>query len=187
MDTGSFVLSFSGGNVDNEHMDLSNLDPPIKTNSKVPGKFKHELGSGMIEEFIALSPNKYSFEDYPNKTKEKGIKNCNNAKHEEYYNALMYNTQRTVDECRIQKGGDNMTKTKTSKISLNTLDDKRFDVNNIRSYPHYENLYLFKRGLVNKINNNTLELLLKFVLDVSKESLESLIKNILQPLMMIES
>ena len=70
---------------------------------KVPGKFKHELGSRIIEEFIALSPKTYSlvthgqspFRDYPNKTEDKGIKNCNNAKHEEYYNALMYNTQRT--------------------------------------------------------------------------------------------
>ena len=38
----------------------------------------------------------------------------------------MYNTQRTVDECKIQKAGDNMTTTKRSKISLNTFDDKRF-------------------------------------------------------------
>ena len=84
-------------------------------------------------------------------TKEKGIKNCNNAKHEEYYNALMYNTERSVDECRIQKVGDNMTTTKTSKISLNTFDDKGFYVNNIKSYPHDENLYLSKRDLVIKI------------------------------------
>ena len=77
-------------------MDLSSLDPrsggfpnpPIKSN-KVPGKFKHELGSRVIEEYIALSPKTYSFKDYPENTKEKGIKNCNNAKHEEYYNALM--------------------------------------------------------------------------------------------------
>ena len=82
----------SEGNVDNEHMDLSNLDPPIKTKNKVPDKFKHELGSKVIEEFIALSPKTYSFKGYPKNTKEKGIKNCNNAKHEEYYNALMYNT-----------------------------------------------------------------------------------------------
>ena len=34
MDTDSFVLSFSEGNVNNEHMDLSNLDCPIKTNNK---------------------------------------------------------------------------------------------------------------------------------------------------------
>ena len=56
MDTDSFVLSFSEGNVDNEQMDLSILDPSIKTNNKVPGKFKHELRSRIIEEFIALSP-----------------------------------------------------------------------------------------------------------------------------------
>ena len=36
------------------------------------------------------------------------MKNCNNAIHEEYYNALMYNTERSVEECRIQKVGDNM-------------------------------------------------------------------------------
>ena len=125
MDTDSFVLSFSEGNVDNEHMDLSNLEPSIKTNNKVPGKFKHEIGSRIIEEFVALTPKLSSFKDYPNKTKGKGIKDCNNAKHEEYYNALMYNTERTVDESRIQKVGDNMTTTKTSKISLNTFDDKK--------------------------------------------------------------
>ena len=158
MDTDSFVLSFSEGNVDKEHMDLSNLEPPIKTNNKVPGNFKHELGRRIVEEFIALSPKTYSFKDYPNKTKEKGKKNCNNAKHEEYYNGLTYNTQRTVDESRIQKVGDKITTTETSKISLNTFDDKRFYVNNIKSYPHDENLYLFKRDLVNKIKKTSLDL-----------------------------
>ena len=63
----------------------------------------------------------------------------------------MINTERSVDECRIQKVGDNMTTTKTSKISLNTFDDKRFYVNNIKSYPLDENLSLFKKDLVNKI------------------------------------
>ena len=109
-------------------MDLSNLETPIKTNNKVPDKIKQELGGRKIEEFIALSPKTYSFIDYPNKTKEKGIKNCTNAKHEEYCNALRYNKQRIVDECRIQKIGDNMTTTKTSKISLSTFDDERFYV-----------------------------------------------------------
>ena len=151
MDTDSFVLSYTESKVSNEHMDLSNLDCPMKTNNKVPGKFKHEMGSNVIEEFVALTPKTYSFKDYPNKTKEKRIKNCHSSKHEEYYNALMNNTERTVDECRIQKLGDNMTTTKTSKISLNTFDYKRFYVNNIKSYPHDENLYLFKRNLINKI------------------------------------
>ena len=76
MDSDSFVLSFSKSNVDNEHMDLSNLDPrsgafpdsPIKTNNKVSVKFKHELGSKAIDEFIALSPKTYSFNFYPKNT-----------------------------------------------------------------------------------------------------------------------
>ena len=33
MDTNSFVLSFSEGKVPDEHMDLANLGPPIKTNN----------------------------------------------------------------------------------------------------------------------------------------------------------
>ena len=72
------------------------------------------MGSRIIEEVIALSPKTYSFKDSPNKTKDKGMNNCNNAKHEEYFNAFMYNTQRTIDEFRIQKVGDNLTTTKTS-------------------------------------------------------------------------
>ena len=63
MDTDSFVSSFSEGNVDNEHMDLSNLEPPIKTNNKVPGKFKHEMGKNIIEEFVALTPKTFSLEE----------------------------------------------------------------------------------------------------------------------------
>ena len=42
-----------------------------------------------------------------------------------------------------------MTTTKTSKISLNTFDDKRFYV--VKSYPYDENRYLFKKDLVYKI------------------------------------
>ena len=70
----------------------------------------------------------------------------------------MNNIQRTVDECRIQKVDNNMTTTKTTKISLNIFDDKSFYVNNIKSYPHDENLYLFKRDLVNKICEDYLNL-----------------------------
>ena len=52
---------------------------------------------------------------------------------------------RVVQESKIQKIGDSMTTTKTSKIGLNTFDDKRFYVNNIKSYPHDENLFVFKK------------------------------------------
>ena len=59
-DTDSFVLSFSDGNVDDKNIDLSNLDTPIKINTKVPGKFKHDTGSREIEEFKVLKPKTYS-------------------------------------------------------------------------------------------------------------------------------
>ena len=88
-------------------------------------------------------------------------------------------TERSVDECRIQKVGDNMTTTKTSKRSLNTFDDNRFYVNNIKSYPHDENLYLFKRDLVNKINTTSTELVNKVIND-NKYNKELLINNILE-------
>ena len=151
MDTDSFVLNYSEGKISDEHMDLSNLDIPIKTNNKVPGKFKRELGSRIIEEFIALSPKTYSFKNYPKNTQEKGIKKHNNARHIDYYDALMNNTQRTVDECKIRKVGNNMTTTKTSKTGLNIFDDKWFYVNNIKSYPHDKELYLFKRDLKKRL------------------------------------
>ena len=81
MDTDSFVLNYSEGKVSDEHMDLSNLDRPMKTNNEIPGKLKHELGSRVIEEFIALSPKTFSFKNYPKNTKEKGIKKHNKARH----------------------------------------------------------------------------------------------------------
>ena len=81
-----------------------------------------------------------------------------------------------------------MATIKTSKRSFSNFDDERFDVNNIRSYPLDENMYLFKRDLVNKIceqtssvasqagsliNNTTLELLIKLGIDVSKKIIRS--------------
>ena len=122
-----------------------------------------------------MSPKTYSFKNYPKNTKEKGIKKHNNARHIDYYDALMNNTQRTVDECRIQKVGDNMTTTKTSKISLNTFDGKRFYVNNIKSYPHDENLYLFKRDLIKMIQASVK--LLRRSLDGDKDLL---VNNVLE-------
>ena len=96
METDSFILSCSRGNVDNEDMDLSNLDPrsgfpnfPIKSNNKVPDKFKHELGSKIIEEYMVSKPKTYGIKNYG--AKEKGIKKESNGKHEEYHNALIDN------------------------------------------------------------------------------------------------
>ena len=98
--------------------------------------------------------------------------------------SLIDNEERIVEESRIQNVSSSMTTIKISKRSLSNFDDKRFYVNNIKSYPLDENMYLFKRDLVNKIcegasplvpqagsliNNTNLELLIKLGLDVSKE------------------
>ena len=48
MDTDSFVLSYSEGKVSDEHMDLSNLDMPIKTNNKVPASLSTSWGVGLF-------------------------------------------------------------------------------------------------------------------------------------------
>ena len=67
----------------------------------------------------------------------------------------MDNKEMTVEESRIQKVGSCMTTIKISKRNLNNFDDKRFYVNNIKSYPLDENMYLFKRDLLNKISQQT--------------------------------
>ena len=122
-----------------------------------------------------MYPKTYSFKNYPKNTKEKGIKKHINARHIDYYDALTNNTQRTVDECRIQNVGDNMTTTtKTSKISLNIFDDQRFYVNNIKIYPRDKELLLFfKRDLIKKINTTSTEFDNKYNKDL-------LINNILE-------
>ena len=68
----------------------------------------------------------------------------------------MDDKERTVEESRIQKVECFMTTVKISKRSLSNFVDKRFYVKNIKSYPLDENMYLFKRDLLNKINQQTL-------------------------------
>ena len=51
MDTDSFIISCSEGNIPDE-LDLSNLDIQIKANNKVPGQFEHEFGAKIIDEYI---------------------------------------------------------------------------------------------------------------------------------------
>ena len=63
--------------------------------------------------------------------------------------------EKTVEESRFQKLGKCVTTIKISKRSLSNFDDKRFYVYNIKSYPIDENMYLFKRNLLNKIGQQT--------------------------------
>ena len=149
MDTDSCVLSFTEGSVPDEYIDLSNRDTPIKTNNKVPGEFKHEFGNEVIEGFIGLQSKTFSFQN--ERSKGKGIKKKNNGKYEDYYYAVMYNKERIVEECRIQKVGGNIVTIKTTKISLSNTDNKAFYLNDNESCPLDKNLILFERSLIKKL------------------------------------
>ena len=85
MDTDCLVLSFSESKVIDKHMDVVNLDTQDNTNEKVLGKFKNMIFlSELIEEFVILSLNANIYMYCgKRKSKEKGMKKCNNAKHED--------------------------------------------------------------------------------------------------------
>ena len=100
MDTDSFVLGFAEGSVPDEYMDLSNLDTPIESYKKIPGKVKHEFGSEVREGFIGLQSKTFNFK---NKNFKEKKKEENNGKYEDYYNAIVPNKEKIVEKCRIQK------------------------------------------------------------------------------------
>ena len=81
---------------------------------------------------------------------------------------------RTAQKKGIKKGNNGKHKDYYNSY------DKRFYINNIKSCPHDENLYLFKRDPVNKIITTPIELLIKLGLDSGHESKEALINNILE-------
>ena len=72
----------------------------------------------------------------------------------------------------------------TTKTNKRIFSDKTFYVNNIICFHLDKNLYLFKKGLINKINATSLEQLIKLGLEVSKEILINNIKEL--TMMMIE-
>ena len=51
-------------------------------------------------------------------------------------------------------------------------------MNNIESYPHDNDLYLFQQNLINRINNAAVELLIKLGLDKDVGDKNLLIENI---------
>ena len=69
-----------------------------------------------------------------------------------------------------------MVTIETTTISLSNTDNKAFYVNDSESYPLEKNLFLFKEGLINKINATSLEQLIKLGSDISKEILINNIK-----------
>ena len=69
----------------------------------------------------------------------------------------MDDKERIVEDCRIQKVEDKMASIKNSKRSLNSFADEDFYVYNIKSYPLEKNFFLYKEGLIIKIQAVSLD------------------------------
>ena len=110
-------------------------------NKKVLGKFKDELNSKIITEFIGLKPKMYSFKfiennDKINEIKCKGIKKSICLKSDEYKRAL-YKEQLIYKEFyNLQLNKQQIYQDKINKIPLNPFDSKRYWINNIISLPY---------------------------------------------------
>ena len=150
-DTDSFIIHVETDDIYKDMLQNKNLydfseypkDHPnydIK-NKKVLGKFKDELNSKIITEFIGLKPKMYSFKfiesnDIINEIKCKGIKKSICVKHDEYKRAF-YKEQLIYKEFyNFQLNKQNIYLDKINKIALNPFDSKRHWVDNINSLPY---------------------------------------------------
>ena len=139
-DTDSYVLKLKTDDLTNDlknlkdHFDFSNYpkdhelyDP---ANTKVPGKFKDELGGEEMTEFIALRSKMYSYKTKNGEEKKlKGIsknvvKKC--ITFDDYKEAL-YNEKISKHSIRtLGSEKHNMYLKEVNKISLSPYDDKRY-------------------------------------------------------------
>ena len=111
------------------------------SNKKVLGKFKDELKSKIITEFVALKPKMYSFEFIDNtlienKNKCKGVKESVDLKHDEYKQSLFNEEIIYKEFYNLQLNKQNIYLDKINKIALNPFDSKRYWIDNINSVPY---------------------------------------------------
>ena len=110
------------------------------SNKKVLGKFKDELNSKIITEFIALKPKMYSFEFIDNTLIENKYK-CirvkkSDLKHDEYKQSLFNEEIIYKEFYNLQLNKQNIYLDKINKIALNSFDSKRYWIDNINSVPY---------------------------------------------------
>ena len=109
-------------------------------NKKIIGKFKDEMKSLIITEFIGLKPKMYSYnyidnKNIINKNIHKGTKNSICLRHDDYKRAL-YKEQLIYKEFyNLQLNKQNIYLDKINKIALNPFDSKRCWIDNINSLP----------------------------------------------------
>ena len=156
-DTDSFIIEVQTNDIYKDMHDNKNLydfseypknHPNFDmSNKKVLGKFKDELNSKIITEFIALKPKMYSFEytsrtEYNNNTliknenKCKGVKKSVDLKHDEYKQSLFTEKIIYKEFYNLQLNKQYICLDKINKIALNPFDSKRYWINNINSVPY---------------------------------------------------
>ena len=173
-DTDSFIIQVETDNIYKDMLEDKNLydfcNYPINhpnydiTNKKVLGKFKDELNSLIITEFIGLKPKMYSFDyidnninkckyDEINKKRivlkyyeynniivnnniHKGIKKSISLKYEDYKRSLYKEELIYKQFYNLQLNKQNIYLDKINKIALNPFESKRYWIDNINSLPY---------------------------------------------------
>ena len=163
-DTDSFIIQVETDNIykdmfENKNLydfrdySINNLNYNI-TNKKVLGKFKDELNSQIITEFIGLKPKMYSldyidsniiidkceYDEYNNiivnNNIHKGITKSISLKHDEYKRSLYEEELIYKEFYNLQLNKQNIYLDKIKKIALNPFESKRHWIDNINSLPY---------------------------------------------------
>ena len=112
------------------------------SNKKILGKFKDEMKSLIITEFIGLKPKMYSLNYLnknniiENKNTHKGIKESISLNHYEYKRSLYKEKLIYKEFYNLQLNKQNIYLDKINKIALNPFESKRYWIDNINSLPY---------------------------------------------------
>ena len=150
-DTDSFIIQIETNDIYIDMLENKNLydfseypkDHPNYdiTNKKVLMKFKDEMKSLIITEFIGLKPKMYSFNYIDNniilnKNIHKGVKESICLKHNEYKRSLYKEELIYKEFYNLQLNKQNIYLDKINKIALNPFESKRYWIDNINSLPY---------------------------------------------------
>jgi hypothetical protein len=152
-DTDSLVYSIKHDDIyewikiNSKHFDLSDstrTDLKDNTNKKVLGKFKDELNTLVMTEFIALNPKVYSIKHQQvdktikNKKTLKGVSKVvvkNEIKHGDYQDVLNTNKQISKKVMSIRSINQQIYTIKQNKIALTSFYDKMKMLDSINCIP----------------------------------------------------
>ena len=116
---------------------LPNRPLPIGLNKKVIGLMKDELGVEIMEEFVTLRPEMYSYRTSSKESKKcKGIKKCVVRKtitFEDYNNCLFSGETSYRSQLMFRSSKHRIQTLEVNKLALNKDDDKRITIDGVRS------------------------------------------------------